>query len=204
MYRYSVRNRPDAHRAVVDRVVDLLGPVDVREQQDVGAVAQSAPAGPSSRAGACPARPGGAARRDTRRPSPRDGLTITTPVAPSITQQVIGLDDLGDVLEADDRGNLVRARDDRGVRGLAAGVGDQARDRGLVELRGVGRRQVVRDDDRIRRRRERTGRRARANCAARARTRTRRRSCARAGTDLRCSRTRRGCRRRRGAAPTPR
>ena len=51
----------------------------------------------------------------------------------------------------------MRARDDRGVRGLAAGVGDQARDRGLVELRGVGRRQVVGDDDRVGRRLQRPG-----------------------------------------------
>ena len=79
---------------------------------------------------------------------------------------------------ADDRGDLVRARDDRGVRRLAAGIGDEPGDRGLVQLRGVGRRQVVRDDDRVGRRLRAARCRGRAGCAARARTRTRRR-CAR-------------------------
>ena len=43
-------------------------------------------------------------------------------------------------IEPDDRGNLVRARDDRGVRRLATGIRDQSRDRRLVKLRGIRRR----------------------------------------------------------------
>ena len=45
------------------------------------------------------------------RPSPADGLTITTPVRAVDQQQVVGLDDLGDVLERRrPRGSRARAR----------------------------------------------------------------------------------------------
>jgi hypothetical protein len=84
-------------------------------------------------------------------------LTITTPAAPSTISRSSVEHDLGDVLEADHRRQLVGAGDDRGVRGLAAGVGDEAGHRVLVELGGVGRRQVVGDDDRVGRRLERPG-----------------------------------------------
>ena len=176
----------DAHRAVLERVVELVGAVDVRDSgcpRVVGVRAGRSRIAWSARAGrdlaallvAVLARPSCARRVDDD-----DAARAVD------HEQVVGLDQLGDVLEADDRGDLVRARDDRGVRGLAARVGDQARDGGLVELRGVRRRQIVRDDDRVGRRRQRAGVAGRAGCAARARTRTRRRCGARGGTGPRC------------------
>ena len=51
------------------------------------------------------------------------------------------------VLQADHGGDAQRARHDGGVRGLAADVGGEAQHVALVQLRGVGGRQVVADDD---------------------------------------------------------
>ena len=48
---------------------------------------------------------------------------------------------------ADDRRDVHAARDDRGVRGLAADVGDEAEEDAALELQHVGRRDVARDED---------------------------------------------------------
>jgi len=57
------------------------------------------------------------------------------------------LEDLAEVLEADDGGDLHGTGHDRGVRGLAADVGGEPEDLDLVKLRGGGGREVVADDD---------------------------------------------------------
>ncbi len=76
--------------------------------------------------------------------------------AQPVDDDVVAVADvLGDVLQADHARDLERARQDRRVRGLAADVGAEGHARGAVQVRGVGRRQVVRDDHRARRRHRR-------------------------------------------------
>ena len=64
-------------------------------------------------------------------------------------QQFVFADQLARALQRDDRRNVEAARDDRGVRGGAADVGDEAGELMLLELDDIGRRQIVRDQNQI-------------------------------------------------------
>jgi hypothetical protein len=64
-------------------------------------------------------------------------------------QQVVVLDQRPGVLHADHRRNRQAARDDGGMRGGAAEIGDEAADLEVLELDGVGRRKVVGDHDQV-------------------------------------------------------
>ena len=90
---------------------------------------------------------------------------------------------------ADDRRHGEAARDDRRVRRDAAEVGDEAGEAVRLELDHVGRREIVRDQDRVLlgagRREPRPA--CRAAASARARPPARRRPCARAGRRPRSS-----------------
>ena len=74
-------------------------------------------------------------------------------------QQFVLADQLARVVQRDDRGDVQAARDDRGVRGGAADVGDEARELVLLEQDHVRRRQVVRHQDAVVLRRARRWRR---------------------------------------------
>ena len=60
---------------------------------------------------------------------------------------VADLNLLADALHPNDGGNLQRARHDRCVRGLAANLGDKAPNQFAIQLRRVGWREIVGDDD---------------------------------------------------------
>ena len=66
----------------------------------------------------------------------------------AVEQRVVaGLQFLADGLRADDGGDVQRPGENRGVRGLAADVGDEAEDKFFVQLRRHGRAQIVADED---------------------------------------------------------
>ena len=75
------------------------------------------------------------------------GLTMRTPLNPSSSAYWPVSSCVAGVLQADHRRDAQRPRHDGGVRGLAADIGGKAEHVALVQLRGVGRRQVVADDD---------------------------------------------------------
>ena len=62
-------------------------------------------------------------------------------------QQIVLLNQRARMLGADHGGNRQAARDDRGMRGGAAQIGDEAGHAQIAELDGVGRRKIVGDDD---------------------------------------------------------
>ena len=64
-------------------------------------------------------------------------------------QQVVLADHLARVVQADQRRDVQAARDDRGVRGHAADVGDEAAELVALEEDHVGGRKVVRDHDQV-------------------------------------------------------
>jgi hypothetical protein len=74
-----------------------------------------------------------------------DGSTIITPLVAVDDHPVVLAHQLAGAARADHRRDVHAARDDGGVRGLAADVGDEAGEHALLELQHVGRRQVVRD-----------------------------------------------------------
>ncbi len=66
----------------------------------------------------------------------------------AVEQRVVaGLQLLADGLRADDGGDVQRPGENRGVRCLAADVGDEAEDKFFVQLRRHGRAQIVADED---------------------------------------------------------
>ncbi len=64
-------------------------------------------------------------------------------------QELVLADQLPRVVRRDDRGHREAPRDDRRVRRRAADVGEKRREPVLLELDHVGRREVVRDQDRV-------------------------------------------------------
>ncbi len=61
--------------------------------------------------------------------------------------ELVVLEQVAHMVQADNRGDLEAARDDRGVAGGPADVGDEAGDVVVAEADGVGGREVVGDDD---------------------------------------------------------
>ena len=64
-------------------------------------------------------------------------------------QQLVLPDQRARVVRRNDRGHVQAARDDRGVRSHAAEIGQERREVVILELDHVGRREVVRDEDRL-------------------------------------------------------
>ena len=160
-----MRNRPDAlRRRLPARRSSVL------RQLDVGEAARSACRRASPRASTCRRlsfcaleavlRSGAAG---TRRAPCASGSTTSTPCSAVDDQQVVLADHVARVVQADDRRDVQAARDDRGVRGDAADVGDEAGELVALEQDHVGGRQVVRDHDQVVLAREACG-----GCGARA------------------------------------
>ena len=121
----------------------------------------------------------------------RSGLTITTCWLPSTISISPSRMSCARVVRGDHRGHVEAARDDGRVRRHAAEVGEERREVVLLELDHVGRREVVRDEDRLLLGGGRAApRRACPSVAsARARRPGPRRPCARAGRGPRSGRT---------------
>ena len=122
----------------------------------------------------------------TRRPSSAAARGVEHHLAARAVdgEQAAGRDLARRVLEARDRRDAERARDDRGVVGRGADVGDDRQHAVPVELRGLRRREVAgHQHHRARAAARATARRScRAGSAARGRSRRRGRCCARAGS----------------------
>ena len=139
MNRNSLRNRPTPTAPALHRADRVLGHLDVGQQLDLLAV---------ERDGRLVAQP--------RQPAAFE-------VALALLEAVLGQDDrrrvddhhagiavdddpvvlahqLAGAARADHRRNVHAARDDRGVRGASADVGDEAGEHALLELQHVGRR----------------------------------------------------------------
>ena len=139
---------PDAARPVIDDVLDLVRVLDVRRELDLvpverhgGIIAQREElllelAVPHLRLAVDVHRFGRRMQNDVPRDPVDDELVVRFHV-------------LADIVEADDRGNALRAREDRGVRRAPARVRDESEDVFLVESGRIGRRQRLRDDDRL-------------------------------------------------------
>ena len=75
---------------------------------------------------------------------------MTTSLVPSTISSSFSRISCAAVVRGDDRRHVEAARDDRRVRRHAAEIGDERAEAMLLELDHVGRRQVVRDQDRLR------------------------------------------------------
>ena len=64
-------------------------------------------------------------------------------------QELVLLNERARVVRGDDRGHVQAARDDRGMRSHAAEIGQERGEVVILELDDVGRREVVRDEDRL-------------------------------------------------------
>ena len=136
----------DAHRADLERLLDVLGQLDVRLQLDRDAFER-----------------GRGRRLQALQLLPLElelalaelvlgehlpvGVDDQHPGRAVDDEQLALADHLPGVVQADDRREVEAARDDRGVRGDAADVGDEAGELVLLEEDHVRRREVVRDDD---------------------------------------------------------
>ena len=142
----------------------------------------------------------------TRRAPTRSGLTMTTWLLPSTISISPSRISCARVVRRDDRRNVEAARDDRGVRRDAAQIGEERGEVVLLELDHVGRRQVVRDQDRLllRRSARQRARPAHQRLQHALDRPARRRPCARAGTGPRSARTARPARPSAASAPTRR
>ena len=97
----------------------------------------------------CRSRPSCDSRSRYSASTSGSGLTISTPLWPSTISVSPSLIDVARVVQADDRRDAERARHDRGVRGDAADVGDEAAEAVLLEQDHVGGREVVRHHDQL-------------------------------------------------------
>ncbi len=138
----------DAARAVLERLREVAGELDVRLQLDLDAVDRRRGLGDE------PAQ-AGALERELALLQPVFGqhrlvrIDDDDVVRAVDDQKLVLADQLPRVVRRDDRRHGEAARDDGGVRRRAADVGQERRVAMPLELDDVGRREIVRDQDRV-------------------------------------------------------